>query len=328
MFINSMSNITVVLATYRPNLEYIKKQLISIDNQNYTKLDLIVCDDSDNSSYFQLIEKILKETIKNKKFSLIKNEKNIGSNKTFEKLTLLASGEYIAYCDQDDIWEPDKLNKLYKELQDKKALVCYSDLSIINEKDEKIADSFKEISKRLEHIYGENKFDYFIRRNSITGCTMLIDSSTAKSSLPFPDYKVYVHDHWLALFASLNGRVAYVKEPLVQYRIHANNQIGSKILDGINKRDDYFNKKLLFENEKVELLKKRKLNRINPQILSSISDYEEFVQDRINMFNKKNIKNIVKFLKYFPKDKQLILFEFAIFLLPEYFVKKILQKIK
>lgn len=320
--------VSILLATYRPNLTFLVKQLESIENQTYKNLELIILDDSACENHFIEIERKIIEVLKTIPFTLLKNEQNLGSNKSFEKLTRIANGDYFAYCDQDDIWEKDKVKLLVQKIENENSVICYSDLSIINSEDVKVADSFKDISKRLNHVYGEKVYDYFIRRNSITGCTMLIDGKVAKNSLPFPDYKLYVHDHWLALNAALVGKVSYISMPLVKYRIHENNQIGNKVLDGINNKKDYFDKKLLFEKNKINLVQKRRLEEVNPLINETIIKYDNFISSRINFYKKKSLINFLRLIKNSRYDLQLTLFELLIFVGPSSFVDGLLKKVK
>lgn len=321
--------VSILMATYRPESLFLKKQLNSIREQTYKNIELIIIDDSDCISSFNLIKEIVEsELINSIPVKLLKNEKNLGSNKTFEKLTMLATGKYIAYCDQDDIWEKDKIYTLLSKILEENSVICYSDLSIINEDDIEIAKSFKDISKRLEHKFGIDTYKYFIRRNSITGCTMLIKREIALKSLPFPDYKIYVHDHWLALYGSLYGRVSYIKKPLVKYRIHQNNQIGAKVLSNIYDKFDYYEKKLLVEEAKIQLIYSRNLPHINLGLNSVLISSSKFVNIRKSLFERKTLNNIIKFVNILHFDPLLIVFEGIICFAPNNIVKKLLKNIK
>jgi glycosyltransferase involved in cell wall biosynthesis len=324
----SLEKVTIVLATYKPNLNYFRKQLDSLNNQNYNHIDLIVCDDSQDENQSNIVKKELCSRITNFPYRFISNKKNIGSNRTFEKLTLLADGNYIAYCDQDDIWETDKITKLVNKIKEENGVICYSDLAIINDQDIVTAPSLKNISKRLKHVFGERQYKHFIRRNSITGCTMLINTNIAKESLPFPSYDEYVHDHWLALFASCKGNVSYVNEPLIRYRIHANNQIGASILPGITTREDYLTQKLLKEKKRIDFLNCKELKKIDIEIFKEVEKINCFINDRINFFKYRSVKNTFLFLKNIKIDPILVMFEFFINILPYYWSSKLINKVK
>jgi glycosyltransferase involved in cell wall biosynthesis len=314
-----MKKVSVLLAIYKPNYEFLQKQLKSLNAQTYNNIEIIAIDDSANKEEFEKINGIFSEYIKKFRFKLYRNECNLGSNKTFEKLTEIAQADYFAYCDQDDIWEPNKIELLVSKLEHENALVCYSDLSIIDENDKLMAGSLKDVTKRLNHIYGENKYDYFLRRNSITGCTMLIRSDIAKESLPFPEYKYYVHDHWLTLFASCKGKITYIEESLVKYRIHSNNQIGAKVMPGINNKEDYIYKKLYLEREKLAYAQERLNYFENEHLQKEILKTQKFIENRIEFFEKVSVKSMWNLVKNINYDPLLVIFEILFRLLPDRF---------
>lgn len=320
-----MKIVNIVLATYNPNMDYFVKLLCSLNTQTYSNLHLIVRDDGSNEVAFNSISNIIEKTITNFRYTIYKNTNNLGSNKTFELLTDDADGDYLAYCDQDDIWEKDKISKLVKCLENERAFLCYSDLSVIDENDKLIANSFKYIHKRLRHLQGDGLFGYFLRRNSVTGCTMLIKTAVAKRAIPFC-HEFYVHDHWLTLYASSKGKVAYVKEPLIRYRIHGNNQIGASMLYGINSRVDYYNKKLLKEKEKYEYLLKHYI--FNEEQNKSIYKILKWTETRILFFENRSLKNTLAVIKRIRDDYQLVGLELIINLAPSKVVRLLLRKIK
>ena len=320
-----MKTVNIVLATYKPNIIFFEKLLKSLNDQTYKKIKLIVRDDSDDNEEFEKIRVLINEIIIAFDFEIFKNDKNLGSNKTFEELTKDANAEYIAYCDQDDIWEKEKITKLVYAIESGDAVLSYSDLSIIDEKDKLTANSFKDIHKRLKHLEGHNLFQYFLRRNSVTGCTMLIKSEIAKKAIPFcNDY--YVHDHWLALFASSLGTIVYVPEPLIMYRIHGENQIGVSMLSSIECKEDYYRKKLLKEKVKYNyLLGNYKFEADCRELIKKTLCWTE---ERIHFFENKNINTSISMVKKIKDDYQLILLEIAINYLPNSLSRRVISKLK
>lgn len=316
--------VSIVMAVYRPDLNFLEKQLQSLNSQTYKNIEIIIRDDSYDEEYHNIIKKYVKKNINKFKYKIYNNETNIGSNKTFEELTKDANGDYIAYCDQDDIWENEKIEKLVNKIIEDNSIMVYSDLSIINDDDIVTAKSFRDIRKRLKHVYGENKFKYFIRKNSVTGCTMLIKKDVAVSSIPFNEF--YVHDHWLTINASMYGKISYIEEPLVKYRIHCNNQIGSSKMVGIDSSQDYLEKRLYIERKKYEYLsKKYNLNKYQNKCVGYMINWTE---DRINMFENKSMRNIIKVLKYLKEDYQLVCFEIVLANINIDFGRKFIEKLR
>ncbi len=304
-----MADVEILLATYHPNMEYFLELLQSIEAQSYQSICLSVLDDSADEQAYVMIADALQAEMQSIPYTLNKNEKNLGSNQTFERLTQEADGKYLAYCDQDDIWEPDKIEKLIETLEAEKASLCYSDLSVIDEAGRKTADSFTAINHRVRHMEGEGLFPRFLRRNSATGCTMLIRAAIAKKALPFCN-QYYVHDHWLALVAAAAGRIAYVPKPLVRYRIHSGNQIGNKKLVGITDRQSYVTVKVNQEAAKFNYLLSGK--RFGDDNQAIIRQTLQWVNVRKRFLQKHSLRNTIYMLRVLPRDPQLILLEIAI----------------
>ena len=74
-------------------------------------------------------------------YELQRNERNLGSNRTFELLTENSDGAYIAYCDQDDIWFPEKILRLYEAIQGGNSIMAYCDMCVIDAHRNPLADS-------------------------------------------------------------------------------------------------------------------------------------------------------------------------------------------
>lgn len=325
MILLGNKTVSIVLAIYKPNKAYLSKLLKSLNNQQYSPLELIVQDDSEDTMEYEELKKYLETYITNLDYKLGRNIKNLGSNRTFENLTKEARGEYIAFCDQDDIWEPNKISKLIDKIEEEKSILCYSDLSVIDSKDNQIATSFTKLNKRINHLHGDDLFKYLLRRNFVTGCTMLIRSDIAKEAIPFC-HDFYVHDHWLSLFAASKGSISYVAEPLIKYRIHGNNQIGSTVLNGIESKSDYIVNKLNREIDKYNCLLEE--YEFNENHRKDIYEILKWTKERTDFFKEKNFKNLIKVLKKIKIDYQLIILELFINLSSNKLSKYALKKIK
>lgn len=152
--------ISVLMAVYHPPVDWLEEQLRSLNLQIYPMLELLICDDCPQ---YPVEEEIFKRCITNIPWRLIRNSQNEGSNKVFEKLTILAQGKYIAYCDQDDIWHPDKIDKLYRALKEnpKAGLAC-ADMCVIDAQGRKRADSICEVRSKLRFGEGADLFPTII----------------------------------------------------------------------------------------------------------------------------------------------------------------------
>lgn len=243
--------IAILLATYEPNLAWLEMLLASLNVQTYPNLQLYVIDDCSKAESFKKLNNILADKIQRFPFTLKRNLTNIGSDRTFQNLTTWAEGNYFAYCDQDDIWNPDKLFKLYQAL--KNNTMAYCDMSVIDANGLELVSSLCMIRPRLKYWSGKALYKKYLFTNCTAGCSMLVAAIAAKRAIPFPEGTVW--DQWVCAVASFFGSVAFVPEPLVQYRQHENNQTG--ILKNIESKSDYQTRRIHALQKRVEEFDRR-----------------------------------------------------------------------
>ena len=245
--------IAILMAVYEPEMTWLREQLLSLNAQTYPNIKLYVRDDCSASVPFDSICSCVQDCIRAFPYEIVRNEENIGSNKTFERLTAQAEGEYFAYCDQDDIWLPEKLERLEGQLADSGSDLICSDVFLINGEGEQFASSITELRPRHVFLQGEGLASALIYRNFVIGCTSLIRAQRAKQALPFAEHMV--HDHYLAFFCALHGPIEVYPNQLVCHRIHGNNQTG--VLAHITDRNSYLKCHLNPFCNRVEELRKR-----------------------------------------------------------------------
>ncbi|MDW3196180.1 MAG: glycosyltransferase family 2 protein [Cytophagales bacterium] len=226
-----MSEITVVMATYNGE-QYLKEQIQSILDQSMPPVSILIFDDGSNDESEQIADSFDSDLIH---FHV--NEKNKGVTKNFIDGILATKTPYIALADQDDIWEPQKLEKTYHELiniqkADKPAVV-FSDLCVIDQNNQTVSSSFW-----AEIGIGNYEFclDTLLFGNFMTGCTLLMNHQI-KSYLERIQHDTDIHDAWIALIAYTFGNASGLREPLVRYRQHQSNLTFST---GTEKRDFKF----------------------------------------------------------------------------------------
>ena len=300
------------MAVYDPNLNWLRDQLKSLNDQNYPHLRLYIVDDCSPTVSFDDIKNVVSKCITRINFSITKNESNLGSNKTFEALTDIAEGEFFAYCDQDDIWIPEKLSILYDKIINTEALLVSSDMSVIDADGRITAKSIKQVRRHQEVYSGYNLLPRLLVSKCVAGCTMLIRSSIARSAVPFCPYMV--HDQYLALFCSNKGLIITLKEQLIYYRIHNNNQ--THVLAGVTDKRSYYEKRILLSKQKFTWLKDNFIcdgcNQI--YLLKSM----QWANAREFWYHKKNIKNFYQLWVLRDIKFSETMFELVSLLLPNF----------
>ncbi len=219
-----MPNVAIILATYNPNLDFFREQLDSIIGQSLTDWFCVITDDSDEEYAVQIQKMISVDP----RFSYLVNSNTKGSIFNFENglAHLAAQPELIALCDQDDIWEKEKLEKVVQYFSNPEVMLVHHDLSLIDSSGKFIAPSCWAIEKRELLTHPKD----LIFRNCITGCASVFRSEVLGLALPFfPQSHPYFyhHDQWIALAASIKGTIIADPACWVRYRQHGRNVVGA-----------------------------------------------------------------------------------------------------
>ena len=221
-----MKKISIVLATYNGE-RFLAQQIDSLLAQDYPDFEIVACDDCSGDSTLSILEDFCKRY--SARFKVLRNERNIGYIANFERGIRAAAGDYIALCDQDDVWLPGKLREL-SGLLDVGARLAFCDLEIVDEKLRPLGyGMWKTLRLRrgeLVRLRGDRPYSVLMKRNVASGCGMLIRRDIAFAALPFPPLEAFVHDQWLALVASFLGPIAPCPKRLVLYRQHSSQQTG------------------------------------------------------------------------------------------------------
>ena len=156
-----------------------------------------------------------------------------GAKEHFLWMTEQCDADYIAYCDDDDTWRADKLEKLRKAMRGAESrfgsntpILVFSDQTVTDERLNMLAPSLMRYQKQyFDH------FDYrsILMQNVVTGGAMMINRALAKLALECKDpSQVIMHDWWMAAVAARFGEIVYIDEPLGAYRQHGHNSVGAK----------------------------------------------------------------------------------------------------
>lgn len=201
--------ISVAIPTYNGE-KYLREQLDSLYNQTLVPDEIVVVDDCSKDGTVSILE----EYRNRYGLKYVINETNLGYNKNFEKAISLCTGDYIALCDQDDIWLPEKIQKSFERIS-KFPLNEPSLVSSFSCTDKRILES----PIPCGHKDGDWRMN-FVKYKS-QGCTLMFNKALCDYILPIPAGIMY--DGFIGLVASLIGNREYIGEYLMYYRIHQSN---------------------------------------------------------------------------------------------------------
>ena len=235
---STYTKIAVLLSTYNGE-KFLGEQLNSLLAQSHKNFILVVRDDGSRDRTVSILEGYADDHPE-RIHLLSRDGVNMGASAGFaflvdyvlkNKELLGLKSTYMMFCDQDDTWFPEKIEKLLAAMLATEAdndstlpIVVHSDLLVVSEQNTAIAKSL--ISYQGLEIE-RNSFPNLVISNLVTGCTALINEPLAEKALPIPE-KAIMHDWWLALVAAAFGKLVYLDIPLVHYRQHGNNAIGAK----------------------------------------------------------------------------------------------------
>lgn len=226
---NRCMRVSVVLCTFNGE-RYLPQQLESLLSQTRVPEQIVILDDLSGDNTWTILERFAdRAASRGIAVVLRRNTQNLGYVRNFESALNLADGEVIFLCDQDDVWNSTKVERITAEFEARPSLrLIHTDAELVDENGISIGCGLfeaLELSRReLNDVHENRAFDVLIRRSIATGATMAIRRGLLDTALPFPDH--WVHDEWLAVVASLLRGMDCLESRFIDYRQHASNQIG------------------------------------------------------------------------------------------------------
>ncbi|MBL8270713.1 glycosyltransferase family 2 protein [Steroidobacter sp.] len=203
--------ISVALCTYNGE-RYLRQQLDSLLAQTYSNLEIVAVDDGSTDRTVELLREYEQ---RDPRLRVAVNPRNLGFIRNFERTLVLAKGAFIAPCDQDDIWLPDKLRILASRIGNH--AMAYCDSELIDADGRSLGMSMS----RFWAMQDLNDPAALIVTNCVSGHAMLFRRELLGEAPQLP--AEIFHDWWLAMWAAANGGVVYCPEKLVRYRQHGKN---------------------------------------------------------------------------------------------------------
>ncbi len=205
-------SVSVVMCTYN-GATYLRQQLDSLVAQTYPLHELLIFDDVSSDGTAEILREY------EARFDFIEvvvNRTNLGFTANFEQAVMAATGDMIAISDQDDVWMPNKIERML-EAWDRRSPLIYC-VSLLFSK--KIPANPRPHAV-FQHFEGTDARRIFLR-NTISGHTMMFTREFLKLVLPFPRNSIY-YDWWMGVVAAYNGGVQHLREVLVMQRVHGRN---------------------------------------------------------------------------------------------------------
>lgn len=227
-----MNTVTVVMATYNGG-DFVAEQLQSLAAQTTLPSELIVSDDGSTDATMEVVRQFAEQA----PFPVVvrQNESRLGYGENFLAAAWLATGDYIAFCDQDDIWHPDKISISVGGLVATGAELFVHSAVVIDRNGRRVGRFRQGIWRDVIHepLRLSPWSVYY-------GCTMmfprrllaLLDVSR-RGPHTFDHDGLLSHDLWIYFLATTLGRVVVDRTPLIGYRQHGGNATPGILAKGL-----------------------------------------------------------------------------------------------
>lgn len=224
--------IDILLSTYNGEV-FLGELIDSVMGQTYQDCRLLVRDDGSTDGTLGIL-RTYQDNYPQR--IVLTNDMlgNVGVIKSFELLLANSSSEYIMFCDQDDVWLPNKVELSVLKMQEAEKhwgavpLLVFSDLRVVNERLQTQNESFWRQNRLKMPI--ATKFQFVCVANCVTGCTILMNKAAKDICLPFPE-NIPMHDWWIAGKVAKTGHLLPLCQHTILYRQHEKNVWGTKEID-------------------------------------------------------------------------------------------------
>ncbi len=223
-----MSTVAIVMATYNGE-KYVGEQIDSILASSYQDFELFIYDDGSQDNTLSIL-RTYEEQIPSK-VHVFQNQKNLGLVLNFMEALTKTTMDYVMFCDQDDVWKPNKIGITLKRIRTMEAqygkdkpYAVFTDAAIVNQDLQETHPSFF-VSNHLNPC--RTDLPHLLMENKLIGCTVMVNGALRKilQGNRLPQNAKY-HDWWVALIASSFGKIGFVKESTLMYRQHGGNIVG------------------------------------------------------------------------------------------------------
>jgi glycosyltransferase involved in cell wall biosynthesis len=238
MQMNKPISISVAMATYN-GADYISQQLESLASQMNYPLELVACDDGSTDETVSILEDFSAKAPF--PIRIYRNERNLGFADNFLKAASLCRGDFISFCDQDDVWLPNKLKDAYDAIENNPEVqLVLQTAYICNERLDRSNRIFPNAIP--PGLYGkQSQFGFWVWLGFLQTVRANMLEATALIDRPrnyYPGHKLMSHDKLTCLLANAFGGIVVLPESAALYRRHSNALTGDYAVQTMRQRLD------------------------------------------------------------------------------------------
>lgn len=220
--------VDILMATHNGGL-FVKDQIESIQRQTYGNWHLLISDDCSTDETLSVVKHFA--SMDSRIDVVSEGVKHGGAKENFFSLMRCSDARYCMFCDQDDVWLPEKIVNtlaLMRQLESEHSnvpLLVFTDMKVVDGNLSIIHDSFERYSSIDP---SRTRFPQVVAQSLGAGCTMMFNAEARDTSLVIGSIDdVIMHDWWITLVAAAFGYVVYLDEATSLYRQHGMNELGA-----------------------------------------------------------------------------------------------------
>lgn len=234
---NEKGTVAEILMATCNGERFLREQIDSILAQSDTRWHLTISDDGSTDATAAIIDAYVRKYPE--KITRHVSGMRFGNARDhFFHLMRTCDAPYLFFCDQDDVWYPDKIQKMMSAMEAAERqhgpdmpILVFTDQTPTDENLRPLAPSLMRYQKQYAQ---EIDYRAILLQNIVTGGAMCINAALARIAGQCCDpAKVIMHDWWIAAVAARFGRAVYIDESTGAYRQHGSNSVGAKAVGSL-----------------------------------------------------------------------------------------------
>lgn len=221
---------TAILLAAKDGAKYIDALLRSLRDQSYKDFTVWLHDDGSADDTMSIYERY--SSAEPERFKVLDGPPQHGARENFFYLMRNIEADYYLFADDDDVWEPDKVEKeleAVKKTESQKGtdhpVAAFCDMKVVDEDLKEIAPSFIDYMGRSAQC---TRYTQILIDNPAAGCSIAFNRALRDIAITCDDINdLEMHDAWVMMVAAVCGSVIHVPRALVLYRQHADNELGA-----------------------------------------------------------------------------------------------------
>jgi len=218
--------VSIAMGTYNGST-YLNDQLESLARQSLLPSELVICDDSSTDNTVEILEQFKKRAPFPVRIHV--NSVRLGWRENFMNCAQMTKGDLIAFCDQDDVWNENKLERCEAEFHHANTLLVMHAGEMVDAKLEVLGGKKPDI--RITRLFHPLQTYPYISFHA--GCGMVFSAKLVHDFSSFrrprcftAQSEIIAHDYWIYFLARILGDIKLISEPLIKYRVHGKNTVG------------------------------------------------------------------------------------------------------